>query len=73
MDISGEGSLELEGETILAWKLPMGRVARLNTKIGIAKDINDEILNEYIDGDLTTKIPVGVVAPDNIDFTCLYF
>lgn len=73
MDISGEGSLELEDETILAWKLPMGRVARLNTKTGIAKDINDDIFNEYIDGDLTTKIPVGVNVPDNVEFTCLYF
>ena len=55
------------------WDLPEGRKATLNTKIGIAKDINDEILNEYIDGDLTAKISVGAKVPDNVEFTCLYF
>ena len=69
-------------------KLPAGTTAQLDTRTGlvleyIMKDTDDgpereytgDILNEYVTGDLTVKIPEGAIAtdiPTNAQFTCEY-
>ena len=58
--------------TTLDWtKLPEGKSGTINTKTGLVKSAAGEILNKYISGDTTVKIPVG----ENVvgaQFTCLY-
>lgn len=76
LTISGSGSITIGDQTI-KWGLPSGILAQLDTKKGLVLEIKDdvltnEILNEYVIGDLTLKIPVGEQGPNNADFTCLY-
>lgn len=79
--ITGEGELAFGG---IKWKLPEGVEAELNTKTGVVKvktSSNDKypvgsIVNKYVSGNLTAKIPVGASKEDTTDkgleFTCLY-
>ena len=58
--------------TILDWtKLPEGKSGTINTKTGLVKSAAGEILNKYVSGDTTVKIPVGENVA-NARFTCLY-
>ena len=48
--------------------------AVLNTKTGVVlKKNSTTLMNKYVTGDLTVKIPVGAEAPSGANFTCLYF
>ena len=80
-EIQGEGSLSFGN---LTWKLPDGVKGILNTKTGIVKQIIDgkeseEILNGYISGDTTAKIPVELdedqlkeIEDKGLEFDCYY-
>lgn len=58
--------------TILDWtKLPEETGGTINTKTGLVKSTAGEILNKYVSGDITVKIPVGENVA-NTQFTCLY-
>jgi hypothetical protein len=66
------GSIGIGG---ISWKgLPEGKNIILDTKIGIAKDVEGNIYNQYFTGDLTAKIPIGATTEQTagLDFTCLY-
>ena len=67
-------------EKTIDWsKLPAGITAQLNTKTGVVLKLDEnnkvttELMNKYVTGDLTAKIPVGADAPTGAEFTCLYY
>ena len=72
IELKEEDNLSINGNSVLYWNIPDSKTVTLDTKIGIAKDEVGEIYNEYIIGDLTTKIPVGATVPEGVEFTCLY-
>lgn len=58
--------------TTLDWsKLPEDKSGTINTKTGLVLSDSGEILNKYVSGDLTAKIPVGENV-DGAQFVCLY-
>ena len=76
--LSGKGS-ESIGE--IEWDLPTGVEAELNTKTGVVKVTDssnkdypkNSIVNKFVTGNLTAKIPKGATAPTGATFTCMYF
>ena len=76
--LTGKGKLTI-GK--IEWDLPTGVQAELNTKTGVVKVIAssnkdysvDDIVNKFVTGNLTVKIPKGAAAPTGATFTCLYF
>ena len=67
-------------EKTIDWsKLPAGTKAQLNTKTGVVlkldenNEVTTELMNKYVTGNLTAKIPAGATAPDKAVFTCLYY
>lgn len=81
MDISGSGTATV-GKEFIEWELPENVNGELNTKLGIVKSISDSnakfpsgtILNQFVKGNLTAKIPVGEIDSSlrNAEFVCLY-
>ena len=77
ISLSGKGELSAKK---IKWDLPEGVFAKLNTKTGVAKVesssnekyLKDDIVNEFITGNLTAKVSVGERLSD-VEFTCLYF
>lgn len=62
------------GGTTLDWTALTGDITgTINTKTGLVLDSDNNILNEYVTGNLTVKIPIGDEVPENVEFTCLYF
>ena len=85
LDIKGKGQVTINGKTI-KWEIPDGVTATINTRNGTVK-VKDstnssyqkgDLLNRYVLGDLTVKLPVNANAPDTdnnlteVRFTCLY-
>ena len=80
--ISGDDAnkqVVVDKNTIDWSKLPAGTKAQLNTKTGVVlkldenNEVTTELMNKYVTGNLTAKIPVGEAAPDGAVFTCLYY
>ena len=71
--------IDIDGKEIKWTNLPSGVRAILDTRIGVAKVTEStnikypkgSIVNKYITGDLTAKIPVGG-SLKGAEFTCLY-
>jgi hypothetical protein len=80
LKIWGEGSIETDNGSI-TWKFDDNNiVATLDTKTGVVKTNTGVIMNKYVNGNLTMKIPVGATSKDitivNGDkpiYTRLYF
>jgi hypothetical protein len=72
-DTDEKKALIINEETILDWSaLPEGTIATIDTKTGLVKNEKDgKILNKYVSGNLTYKIPVKS-AIEGAKFTCLY-
>ena len=72
-------TVHVDGKDISWINLPAGVEAVLDTKIGVVKVVNSSndkypkgsIVNKYVTGDLTAKIPKGETVV-GADFTCLY-
>ena len=62
LTIKGKGSISTNNGTI-AWVLDENEKAILNTKIGIAINEANEIVNNKLTGDLTMKIPINAKIP----------
>ena len=63
------------GNDKISWKkMPTDMSGTLNTKTGLVLDENGNILNRYISGNSTLKIPVGATEGEcaGLTFTCLY-
>ena len=76
MQISGndEAKTRIINGTTLDWsKLPEEKTATINTKTGLVLDTEGNILNQYVTGNLTVKIPAGATDTEGLSFTCLYF
>ena len=73
-EISGEGQIGLRGQTI-TWKLPEGIKGTLDTKTGLAIAEDGRILNRYLTGNTTLKIPVDATPEEveGLEFICQYF
>ena len=83
LDIAGEGSIATNNGEI-KWNLPEDMNATLNTKTGLAIDTNGDIVNRYLSGNVTMKIPVGagqgeesnqiiLIGGNNLNYKCYYF
>ena len=80
LEIWGEGSIETDNGSI-TWKFDDNNiVATLDTKTGVVKTNTGVIMNKYVNGNLTMKVPVGATSKDitivNGDkpiYTRLYF
>ena len=72
--LSGSGG----GEEFLGkitWNLPENTTGILDTRTGLVLSASGDILNQYVTGDLTVKIPDGATAndiPEGAQFTCEY-
>ena len=74
LTLSGSGG----GEKFLGkitWNLPENTTGILDTRTGLVLSASGDILNQYVTGDLTVKIPDGATAsdiPEGAQFTCEY-
>lgn len=76
MDISSDDSTKtriINGTTLDWSKLPAGKSGTINTRTGLVLGADGEILNKYVTGNLTVKIPAGATTTNGLEFTCLYF
>ena len=68
LEIDGEGSIQTDNGFI-KWKFDDDNIfATLDTKTGVVKTSTGLIMNKYVSGDLTMKIPVGATMK-NITIT----
>ena len=75
--VSGADSkkfIEFGSERVSWEKMPVDKSGTLNTKTGLVIAENGDILNKYIEGNSTLKIPQGATAEETagLEFTCLY-
>ena len=77
-EISGKDSVKKisfdEGRGVSWDKMPENISGILNTKTGLVTDKQGNILNQYVTGDTTLKIPVGATKAEtaNLNFDCWY-
>ena len=56
----------------ITWNLPENTTGILDTRTGLVLSDSGKILNQYVTGDLTVKIPVGEAGPAKAEFICEY-